>query len=325
MQAGGVWQTPITIAEGVEPSLAVDARGDAVAIWQGARNGHPAVQAAVKPADGPWEAPVTLSDEGLFVTSTHVAIDSQGDAVATWLQSSGSLNLDVAVKPFSGVWQSPVTLSGERVRAGSAVAMDPQGDAVAAWESVSPLGGFAGPHIIEAAVKPVDGSWQTPQAVSEVFEEGQGEGAHNPQIGADSQVMCLLSGNAWMVAKRGSRRRSSRPATPGRLPSTSPAPAPALPSLLSEPRLAPSRSGGGRGVGVDVYDPNTLPEVVVGEADLSWANFGDIGCHGQPSGQRSDRLLFEYRRRLPMAFGYHAPHCRGQTSARFRYLLSRRD
>jgi hypothetical protein len=89
--AGRSWGTAQTIpgAHGGPPSLAIDARGDALATWQDKRG----IEAAARPAGGSWQKPYTVSahehagpvvaDDGL------AALDAQGDALVTWQNHDG--------------------------------------------------------------------------------------------------------------------------------------------------------------------------------------------------------------------------------------------
>jgi hypothetical protein len=71
------------------PSLAIDARGDALVTWQDKRG----IEAAARPAGGPWRKPDTVSvherggpgvgDDG------RAALDARGDALATWQDREG--------------------------------------------------------------------------------------------------------------------------------------------------------------------------------------------------------------------------------------------
>ncbi len=89
--AGRGWGTARTISRthGGPPSLAIDARGDALITWQDKRG----IEAAARPAGGSWQKPDTVSahersgpgvgDDGL------AALDARGDALATWQNREG--------------------------------------------------------------------------------------------------------------------------------------------------------------------------------------------------------------------------------------------
>lgn len=150
----GSWQAPttlqnlgtMTVAE-PRPDLAVNQRGDAIAIWQRYGAGKEAVEAAGRPAGSVWQAPETLSTEAVALHPAEVGIDTAGAATAVWEEHVGIYGLIVASnKPASGKWQHPVALSAEGDNANEPrVAVDAKGDAVAAWERPE-----SGEEIIEA-------------------------------------------------------------------------------------------------------------------------------------------------------------------------------
>ncbi len=71
------------------PSLAIDARGDALVAWQD-RNG---IEVAARPAGGHWQGPYTVSAHehaGPAVGGDGLAaLDSRGDALVTWQNREG--------------------------------------------------------------------------------------------------------------------------------------------------------------------------------------------------------------------------------------------
>jgi hypothetical protein len=139
------WQTPVNITAGAdeldqpkgaqEPAVAMDAQGDAVAVWAWEFGG--VIQAAFKLANGAWGAPVGLSAFGESASNPDVAFDGQGDALAVWtLKSSSGENetIQAAFRPAHGVWQAPEDLSSPLRSAYSPqIALDGQGDALVAW------------------------------------------------------------------------------------------------------------------------------------------------------------------------------------------------
>jgi hypothetical protein len=229
--ASGSWQAPVRISpanqEAGGASLAVDPRGDAIALWTAGR----VLQAAARPAQsGVWQAPVDLSEANppanLAPGDAALRLNPQGDAVVVWqrtnserqLESSSTLQASFG-SASSGVWQAPLELPAgpERPQPPEhshpmgvrpnfrpqgdlepSVAIDAQGDAIAAWTRVN---GSA--RTIQAAAHPVaGGSWQTPIDLSAVDEETVGY----PQLATDSQ------GNAVAIwESAGGIRGSVRP------------------------------------------------------------------------------------------------------------------
>ncbi len=138
--AGGSWQEPRDLslpgADADAQQIAVDARGDFVAVWE-----HPVgvVQSAVRPAGGGWQEPLNISapPEDLSETAVQVAVDPKGDAVAVWERRDGASRnwvIQSAVRPAGGTWGEPNSLSPVSESAYyPVVAIDEFGDAVAVW------------------------------------------------------------------------------------------------------------------------------------------------------------------------------------------------
>jgi hypothetical protein len=195
--AGGKWQAPVSISKpggnANEPRVAVDASGDAVAVWE-RFEGEELIEASAKPAGAGWGESVALSkpESGKGEPAgQQVAIDDHGDAVAVWSRTNGGhdfIEASVGRAP-SSTWQPPVAISGPggNVEEGPAIGVDGNGNAVATWERLS-----GGNEVIEAASGlAASGSWQPPVQLSEGGQE-----AGEPQVALDSQ------GNAAAVWRR---------------------------------------------------------------------------------------------------------------------------
>lgn len=143
--AGGRWGASVdlsTASLGADfPDVAVDAQGNAVAVWEIREGSGGAVQRAVwKAASGAWQAPVALSPAGANAGSPRVAVDPNGDAIAVWSSwvIGGSEDfIQGAVSPAGQEWKPPVDISSTGLdRFSPQVAMDEDGNAVAVWESI---------------------------------------------------------------------------------------------------------------------------------------------------------------------------------------------
>jgi len=195
---GGSWQKPVTLhALGAttvtepQPDLAVDANGDAVAIWERLEGAEDLAEAAAMPAGGSWRAAETLSKQVENLHTPEVAIDAAGDATAVWEENIGGVvRIDASTKRAGGKWQTAVTLSAAPGNANEArVAMNARGDAVAVWER------FEGEEHVEVAGRPVaSGGWEKPVALTQP-ELNKGEPAAQ-QVAIDGQ------GNAVVVWSR---------------------------------------------------------------------------------------------------------------------------
>jgi hypothetical protein len=108
---GGTWSAPVTVAPaGSRPQVAVDAAGDAVALWTTSAT---SVQAAILRAGGTWSAMVAYAGGAVtsppgqgFGTPVNVAPSrsitqltaAAGHALAVWTQGS---NLTAATEPVT--------------------------------------------------------------------------------------------------------------------------------------------------------------------------------------------------------------------------------
>jgi uncharacterized protein GlcG (DUF336 family) len=73
------------------PRVAVDAGGDAVFTWQRSDGTNVRIQARTRSATGALSRPVrTLSSAGQDAKTPQVAVNTTGDAVATWRRSDGT-------------------------------------------------------------------------------------------------------------------------------------------------------------------------------------------------------------------------------------------
>jgi len=72
------------------PEIALDAKGDAVAVWNRTVSGSSRVQGASLPAGGgAWTAPRTLSTVGGDAVTPQVALDGPGDGTVAWARFDG--------------------------------------------------------------------------------------------------------------------------------------------------------------------------------------------------------------------------------------------
>ena len=188
----GAWQEPVPLSEGESftPEAAMDARGDATAVWMHYDGSHYVVESAYRPEQGEWEAATLVSQPGEEGGNPHVAIDANGDAVVIWRgEDEGQDRIRAAYRAAGGSWSDPVNVSaeGEHVNPQSMrAAVDPDGNAIAAWSgNTGELGGW---DIVHAAYKPAGEGWGEPVPLSS-------EGGN----GFPSDVVFDTGGNAALV------------------------------------------------------------------------------------------------------------------------------
>ncbi len=153
------------------PDLAVNASGDAMAVWTYGPRGAPGsvVQAArFNVASLSWIAPRTLSELAAQNASPRVAMDASGRATAVWQTDTGATRLVQASRyaPGAASWTLPYNLAGPPVTndAGEPrVAMNDAGNAVATWWAVGAGSTLA---IRASFFNTVAGTWTTGATVS---------------------------------------------------------------------------------------------------------------------------------------------------------------
>jgi PKD repeat protein len=211
--AGGGWSAPVELDEDQtngdlfdpDQHVAVDADGDAVAVWASDTDGDESMLAAVRPAGGAWEPPVTLDSGEYTVANPRVAIDPRGDVTAVWTStSSARANTFVwaAVRPAGKSWETPVDLSDSGQNAAEPqVAVDPHGNTTAVWDLFSGTSRGGPSHVVQAATRPAGGSWQTQVDLSAGFTS---ESSAQPEVAVDAQgdataVWDLYDGSSYIT------------------------------------------------------------------------------------------------------------------------------
>jgi hypothetical protein len=184
----------------------VAADGDAVAVWE-RFNGEEIVETAVRSgAGGTWGKAVALTKPELGKgepAGQQVALDDQGDAVATWSRTNPEEKAVIeasAGKVSSSAWQVPVAISGTGAKAAEEspqVAVNGGGSAVVVWERSNGTN-----EIVEAAAGlAASGSWQPPIPLS-----AAGQNATEQEVALDAQgdavaTWARLDGKAAYIAE----------------------------------------------------------------------------------------------------------------------------
>jgi PKD repeat protein len=196
--AGGAWSDPVVISNtdnavnARDHDVAIDAQGNATAIWSELTNDGFVVRSANRPSGGVWSDPVELS-EGALSSQPRLAVDPQGTVTAVWLGTTpdddGPPGVVTVVRsnrrPAGGAWGSTVALSsvGGAISADGGppqVAVDAQGTATAVWGSFSSGGGY----VVQTARRVAGSTW------GPAGDLGAGQ---SPQVAVDPQ------GNATAV------------------------------------------------------------------------------------------------------------------------------
>jgi hypothetical protein len=279
---GGSWQTPVTLRKlgamivmEPRPDLAVDAQGDAVAIWQRASGAKVIVESSSRPGGGSWQTSETLSEEGEGLHPAEVGIDAAGAATAVWEEKSVSVLIDAAGKVPGGKWQPGTAISKPGANANEPrVAVNARGEAVALWER------FGGEEeLIEAAFEPSLGAgWAGSVALTKP-EASKGEPA-GQQVAIDGQ------GDAVATWSRTNANRDVVEAAVGRgATSTWQAPV-ALSGLGANVEEAPKVAANAQGEAIVVWErsdgANEIVEAATGQASSGvWKAAVPLSVKGQ--------------------------------------------
>lgn len=122
--------------------VALDASGDAVAVWERFDGANDRVEARARSAAGVLGTVQTLSVAGQDASFPKVAVDAGGDAVVVWARKDGSgpcgsggcVRIQARARSAAGVLGPVLTLSPPGQNAHEFdVALDADGDAVAVW------------------------------------------------------------------------------------------------------------------------------------------------------------------------------------------------
>ena len=188
---GDGWGTATVIeddnsVEAVNPQVAVDSAGNAIAVWQQSDDTDNSIWSnRYVVGDGWGTATVIEDDNSVEAVNPQVAVDSAGNAIAVWEQFDGIAD---------GIWSNRYVVgdswgTAEPVATGFGghnpqVAVDSAGNAIAVWEASDGI---------------VNGIWSNRYAVddgwgtAELIEFNDAAMACNPQVAVDS------AGNAIAV------------------------------------------------------------------------------------------------------------------------------
>lgn len=185
----GAWSTPIIIsapgANAQEPQVGIDAEGVATAAWRQQEGGNFGTAVASEEA-GTWSAPEFLSDPTNTNEAPQLVVDPAGDAAVAWNRSTA---VEASVRPAGGSWttREEVAVAPGQGLGHPSIAIDESGEVTMAWELAE---NATPPYIIQAASRPLGGSWSTPQNVS-----GTSTNKRSPQVVVTPEGHAFL---AWI-------------------------------------------------------------------------------------------------------------------------------
>ncbi len=195
------WLAPETLTppgpNAEDAHVALDARGNALAVWTRRSDDAYVLQAADRPAGGGWQQPVDVTPPR-SIHGLQLAVTPSGDAVALWQDfASRRYAAMSAARPAGGAWGRAVRVSpGSRRPSVPRLALDPRGNAFAVWDEWAP-----GRAVVKAAVRPRGGDWRRPTVLTRI----PGASLHD---GAGADVAVAANGDALAIWTRSSRRRA---------------------------------------------------------------------------------------------------------------------
>jgi hypothetical protein len=178
-----------------EPQVAMDAQGNAIAVWSRFDGTALRVQAAYAPSGGPFGAVQTVSSALREGFGPRVAMSDAGEAIAVWshLNNAGSYIAQASIRPpgSGSSFGSAQDLSATGADAFDVqVDVAPDGNALAAW--YRPDASASNRSRIQVASRPVAGAFGAPATISPSTEDN-----FTPQV-------AMISGGTATVVWYGS-------------------------------------------------------------------------------------------------------------------------
>jgi hypothetical protein len=167
----GTWAAATSLSspgrDADSPKVAVDARGDAVAVWASVGLSGWTVQSAYRPAGGTWGKAVPLEPQRQGTAAPDVVLDSSGRAVAVWASTAGAgWRVNGASRGADGVWSDAMALSGPDLSGSVApqLGLDGSGNVTAVWSR-----SIGTSTVIESATRDAGrGAWSAPRQISPI-------------------------------------------------------------------------------------------------------------------------------------------------------------
>lgn len=164
-QRDGSFTAPADVSQAstsvfVDPSVAIAPSGDAVAAWTIARGQDLIAQSASLPVGGAWSRADDLSRTGGVARGAQVAVDSQGNATATWVRGGV---VQVVARAAGQPWGAGADLSDGTATAGVPhLAVSGSGAALITWPT-----GSGSTYVAQAALRPAGGQFGPAATISD--------------------------------------------------------------------------------------------------------------------------------------------------------------
>jgi|UPI0006470C8C hypothetical protein len=176
----GSWKSAVQLDPGTganNPQLALDASGNAFAIWEQASNNAVAQIAAARwsQSSGAWDAAQVVQSSTLRGSNPQIAVAPNGDATIVWTQTEANGTLTIQAsrrKAGTGAWSTPIALTpATGVNGGNwpQAQADPAGNVIVLWYQYRGNGLYS---VDAARLDPATGQWSAPvqvEALQPVF------------------------------------------------------------------------------------------------------------------------------------------------------------
>jgi hypothetical protein len=207
-RSDGAWTEPGQLGTGegkmYDATAAVDARGNAYAVWSQGRSGRSTIrgrQFRVTQAGGAWGDPMPISAGDGFATSPDVVQDAMGNYTIVWREkpaAGGDGNIRARRVAADGTWTDVVTLEDQDGQAHHPqLAADPAGNVHAVWTTKGLEIDVGLGDVWTSRFDAASGAWGEAIALESKRPE-----SHGPRIGTDA------NGGAVVVWSEGNLDRS---------------------------------------------------------------------------------------------------------------------
>ncbi len=146
------WGSPVLLesndaGNAYDPKIAVDAAGNAVAVWWQFDDTHSDIWASRYSIDSGWSPATLVELNGSDAINPDLAIDAHGNALVVWAQSDGAHRTIWGNRHVVGSGWETASIVGS-ANAGDAaglsdVAMDASGNAIAVWDQFNGADGYS--------------------------------------------------------------------------------------------------------------------------------------------------------------------------------------
>ncbi len=197
---GGSFGEPVDVSEAggdaFEPEIAVGPDGAATAVWRRAG----IIQTSTRPSGGSFGTPVDISATG--AESPQIAVGPDGAATVVWRRAG---IIQASTRPAGGSFGTPSDLSesGENAN-GPTIAVGSDKTMIVAWRTGSGCD-FSTPCIIQSSTRPPDGSFGTPEDLSDAGQNSRGQQIVIGPDGAATAVWQLLLDDTWWIVQTADR------------------------------------------------------------------------------------------------------------------------